>query len=104
MQAEKARSDMAAKLSQSAKRLQLLPISPFPQDFSHGAPRAFRPNQPSVAHFPIDEWSRLSSRRFRKASPEMFLSGDVLGYPPLRDALVAIWAAPAASAARRTGS
>lgn len=87
--AGKARGGAAARLSQRARHLQLLPLSPFPMNFSDGRPRAFRPNQPSIVHFPIDEWSRLSSRRLRKAAPEMFLSGDVLGYPPLREALAA---------------
>ncbi|MEK7954239.1 MocR-like pyridoxine biosynthesis transcription factor PdxR [Luteolibacter soli] len=87
--AEKSRETSRPGLSHRAKRLRHLPVSPFPLDFSDARPKAFRANQPSVAHFPIDEWSRLSSRRLRRASAEMLIGGDVLGYPPLRDALAA---------------
>ncbi|MDB6079774.1 MAG: transcriptional regulator, GntR family with aminotransferase domain, partial [Akkermansiaceae bacterium] len=51
--------------------------------------RAFTANRPSVSHFPAEIWSRLGARRMRLASREMLLSGDVLGYRPLREAIAA---------------
>lgn len=62
-------------------------VSPWPDvdDFRH--PRAFVANTPSVMHFPAEDWSRLTARRIRMASREMLLSGDVLGYRPLREAI-----------------
>lgn len=48
---------------------------------------AFRVNQPSVDHFPLEVWSRLVSRRTRMATHAMLLDGDPMGYPPLREAV-----------------
>lgn len=63
--------------------------SPFPPTIASGPIRAFLPNQPSVDHFPIHDWSRISSRRSRNASREILRCGDPMGYPPLREAVAA---------------
>ncbi len=63
--------------------------SPFLDSIETRNVRAFVANRPSVMHFPADLWSRLGARRMRLASREMLLSGDVLGYRPLREAIVA---------------
>lgn len=59
--------------------------SPFPVEVS--APRAFRANIPSVSDFPLETWSRLTTRRLRLATREMLLECDPLGYLPLRKAI-----------------
>ena len=74
-------------LSERGKRLA---VSPFlaltpPQRRS----RAFCANHPSVSHFPLELWGRLGSRRLRLASRGMLSAGDVMGYPPLREAIAA---------------
>jgi GntR family transcriptional regulator / MocR family aminotransferase len=57
---------------------------PAPQAES-GPARAFRANLPAVEAFPIEVWTRVASRRFRRASRSLFASGDVCGYRPLRE-------------------
>ena len=49
--------------------------------------RAFRPNLPALDHFPTALWAQLASRRLRRTSAKMLMSGDSRGYPPLRAAL-----------------
>ncbi|WP_193214169.1 PLP-dependent aminotransferase family protein [Luteolibacter marinus] len=61
--------------------------TPFPIDQS--PPRAFRANIPSAMEFPLEVWSRLSSRRIRFATRGLLLESDPLGYLPLRDAIAA---------------
>lgn len=72
-----------------SKRGGLISFSPFLMPFEVRDVRAFVSNCPSVMHFPTDLWSRLRARRMRLASREMLLAGDVMGYPPLREAIAA---------------
>lgn len=72
-----------------AKRAELMSFSPFSGAEGTRPVRAFRPNRPSVAHFPVDLWSRLTARRMRLASRELLLAGDITGHRPLREALSA---------------
>lgn len=72
-----------------SKRGGQMSVSPFLNPAETRSVRAFSANQPSVIHFPTDLWSRLGGRRMRLASREMLLSGDVLGYRPLREAIAA---------------
>lgn len=72
-----------------AKRAGLMSFSPFPGTGESRPVRAFRSNLPSVVHFPVDLWSRLTAKRMRLASRELLLAGDITGYRPLREAMSA---------------
>ena len=50
-------------------------------------PRAFRPGLPALDAFPIDTWSRLTSRRWRSLPSSTLGYRQSTGYPPLRDAI-----------------
>ena len=52
-----------------------------------GIPRAFRPGMPAFDAFPLEEWARYVSRRWRTPSPELLGYGDAAGYGPLRQAI-----------------
>jgi GntR family transcriptional regulator/MocR family aminotransferase len=49
--------------------------------------RPFQASDPEVNLFPIDVWSRLTSRQWRQATKSLLGSGDVVGYTPLRNAI-----------------
>src|SRR5260370_30179885 len=49
--------------------------------------RRFQASDPEVNLFPIDVWSRLTSRQWRRATKSLLGSGDVAGYAPLRNAI-----------------
>ncbi|HWW23957.1 MAG TPA: PLP-dependent aminotransferase family protein [Edaphobacter sp.] len=49
--------------------------------------RPFQASDPEVGLFPIDVWSRLTSRQLRHATKSLLGSGDVAGYAPLRNAI-----------------
>jgi GntR family transcriptional regulator/MocR family aminotransferase len=59
------------------------PVPPF--DFH--APRAFRANQPALDLFPTALWAQVAARRLRRASANLLLGCDPLGYPPLQAAV-----------------
>jgi GntR family transcriptional regulator/MocR family aminotransferase len=61
-------------------------VQPFPP-LEVRPSRAFRPNVPALDQFPIALWAQLASRRLRRASTRLLLSGDTRGYPPLRQAV-----------------
>ena len=48
---------------------------------------AFRPNVPALDQFPMTLWTQLASRHLRGASTRFLLSGDLMGYRPLREAI-----------------
>ena len=50
-------------------------------------PRAFRPGLPALDAFPIELWSRLTSRRWRSLPGSMLGYRRSTGYPPLREAI-----------------
>jgi GntR family transcriptional regulator / MocR family aminotransferase len=62
-------------------------VTTFPA-LEHRPSRAFRANLPALDQFPVDVWAQLASRRLRGASTQLFLSSEILGYRPLREALV----------------
>jgi len=78
------RETPVARLSARGGRLTMTPFSvagrPFPA-------RAFRTNQPDVAAFPIELWTRIAASRSRRLRPELLTDGDVRGYEPLREAI-----------------
>lgn len=87
---EQAAEKPAAVRGSLSERGRRLALSPFPAAApAPGSARAFRANQPSVSHFPIEVWARLSARRLRLASRGMLSAGDVMGYRPLREAIAA---------------
>jgi GntR family transcriptional regulator / MocR family aminotransferase len=51
------------------------------------AQRLFRIDLPALEEFPIQIWTRLQAKNWRRHSREMMLSGDPAGYYPLRVAI-----------------
>jgi GntR family transcriptional regulator/MocR family aminotransferase len=49
--------------------------------------RAFRSNMPAVDLFPAGLWAQLASRCWRRASTNLLLGCDSLGYRPLKEAV-----------------
>ncbi len=49
--------------------------------------RPFQASDPEVGLFPIDVWSRLTSRQWRNATKSLLGSGEIAGYAPLRNAI-----------------
>jgi len=49
--------------------------------------RAFRPNMPALDLFPATLWAQITARRLRRASTNLLLGCDHLGYEPLRAVL-----------------
>jgi GntR family transcriptional regulator/MocR family aminotransferase len=50
-----------------------------------GVRRAFRMGMPALDAFPFAEWSRITSKFWRKPSPDLLFYGDPAGYEPLRE-------------------
>jgi GntR family transcriptional regulator/MocR family aminotransferase len=48
------------------------------------SPRAFRSTPPAIDVFPIDTWTRIASRQWRRATTKDLSYGDPMGYLPLR--------------------
>lgn len=70
-----------------SNRGRLLAQSPFRIQGRDFSTRAFRPSQPDLAAFPFALWSKLASRRHRRARGELLADGEAQGYRPLRDAI-----------------
>lgn len=49
--------------------------------------RAFRPNLPALDLFPTVLWTQVTARRLRRASTDLLLGCDPMGYHPLREAV-----------------
>jgi GntR family transcriptional regulator/MocR family aminotransferase len=49
--------------------------------------RAFRTDLPALNLFPIELWMQITTRRLRRASTNLLLGCDPLGYQPLREAV-----------------
>ncbi len=49
--------------------------------------RAFRANLPALNLFPMELWAQITARLLRRASTNLLLGCDPLGYPPLREAV-----------------
>jgi len=71
-------------LSDRGQLLTDLQLSSFQADEQ---PRAFRPGLPALDAFPIDTWSRLTSRRWRSLPASTLGYRQSTGYPPLREAI-----------------
>ena len=69
------------RLSIASRRIQ-----PFHQH-ARASGRAFRANQPALDLFPAAAWTRVANRRLRRASADLLLGTEPLGYPPLRAAI-----------------
>jgi GntR family transcriptional regulator/MocR family aminotransferase len=48
---------------------------------------AFRANLPALNLFPTELWTQITARRLRRASTNLLLGCDPLGYWPLREAV-----------------
>jgi len=49
--------------------------------------RAFRANLPALDLFPTTLWAQIAARRWRRASVNLLLGCDAMGYLPLREAV-----------------
>lgn len=80
---------VAAKASGAglSARGRRLAQSPFPVGESKPGAAAFRTDFPALDVFPTALWSRVAARRLRRATRTLLLSGEALGYRPLREAI-----------------
>src|ERR1700733_8939531 len=76
----------AARRDLSAFGERARPVPPY----TFGAPRAFRANQPALALFPTALWAQVAARRLRRASANLLLGCDPLGYRPLQAAVAEV--------------
>src|SRR5246127_5507490 len=70
-----------------AKRTQGLLKTKFLQPPSHSIGKAFRGYEPAIDLFPVELWSQIAARVYRKAPRSLYGQGDARGYPPLRRAI-----------------
>jgi GntR family transcriptional regulator/MocR family aminotransferase len=63
------------------------PISPIGTPRPEPQAKPFRFYEPALRAFPLDIWSRLAAKRYRRASERMLAAGDSFGYAPLREAV-----------------
>lgn len=68
-------------LSEYGKRAELF------QTYEARPMRAFRANLPALDLFPVDLWAQLQAKVLRKASTNLLMGCDPLGFPPLRRAI-----------------
>lgn len=63
--------------------------------YHHGHPgiTAFHPGLPDASNFPFNTWSRLLTRRTKRARGDLFGSYYISGYPQLKDAIARYLAA-----------
>jgi len=69
------------RISDYGKRVTLFP------GLEARPPRAFRTNLPALNLFPIELWAQITARRLRRASTNLLLGCDPLGYRPPREAV-----------------
>jgi GntR family transcriptional regulator / MocR family aminotransferase len=69
------------RVSNYAKRLR-----PFP-NFQLRPSHAFRANLPALDLFPTTLWAQITAKRLRRASMNLLLGCDSMGYRPLREAV-----------------
>ena len=55
--------------------------------FENRPSRAFRSNVPALDRFPAALWAQITHRRLRRASMQLLLGCDSMGYGPLREAV-----------------
>jgi GntR family transcriptional regulator / MocR family aminotransferase len=68
-------------ISEYGRRVNLFP------GFENGPSRAFRANLPALDLFPTTLWAKITAHRLRRASMNLLLGCDPMGYQPLRDAV-----------------
>jgi GntR family transcriptional regulator / MocR family aminotransferase len=73
--------DRAIAMSDYAKRAKLFP------GYENRPVRAFRSNLPALDLFPAELWSQVTARCLRRASTNLLMGCEPLGYRPLRDAI-----------------
>jgi len=69
------------RLSTFGKRVSLFP------GYEARRSRAFRANLPALDLFPVTLWAQVESRRVRRASMNLLLGCEPMGYLPLREAV-----------------
>lgn len=69
------------RVSDFGRRVTLFP------GFSFRPIRAFRTDQPALDLFPTTLWAQLAGRRLRRATMNLLLGCDSMGYRPLREAV-----------------
>lgn len=74
----------AMVLSERGKRLAM---TPFRVEGRTLPAMAFRPNQPDVAAFPFDLWTRIAAGRSRRLRRKLLTDGQACGFEPLREAI-----------------
>ncbi len=52
-----------------------------------GATRPFQPGTPDHSRFPYADWGKLLERAWQRPSPALVNHADVMGWPPLREAI-----------------
>lgn len=77
-------SDQRRREGKLSRRGEVLASTHATASRNRGAARAFRPGVPALDEFPFEEWSRFTSRRWRKPPRELLGYGDPAGYRPLR--------------------
>lgn len=76
----------AAALSQ--RRQRKVPVESLARHALHGWPiRPFRAFEPALSEFPLELWTRLTSRCMRRTSAAILAGGDPAGLQSLRDAI-----------------
>lgn len=85
------------RLSQRGLLLASTRVTDTPEE---GGPRAFRPGQPSLDHFPAATWARIAARLYRHPPRALLSYGDVAGHRPLREAIAGYLRAARAIACR----
>jgi GntR family transcriptional regulator/MocR family aminotransferase len=69
------------RLSGFAQRVELFP------GLTARRIRAFRADQPALDLFPITLWAQVAAHRLRRASTDLLLGSNPMGYPPLQEAV-----------------
>lgn len=64
-----------------------LALQPSYQIVHHQTPRPFHAGTPALDQFPIQTWTRISGKHWRRARSHMLNYGDPRGYMPLRKAI-----------------
>lgn len=82
-----------AKVAQLGKPRRMLSdyarqVQPFP-NLDQRRTRAFRSNVTALELFPIALWTQVTARRLRRASTNLLMGCEAMGYLPLREAVAA---------------
>ncbi len=69
------------RFSEQGLRVQRFPV------LENRPSRAFRPNLPALDLFPVALWAQVTTRRLERASTNLLLGCDPMGYRPLQEAI-----------------